>query len=846
MLLEGGDSLYSSSVSTIGGDDEQDRTLAVARRCIAQASSRLQALHKEVAAADAELEQLGAEMHALDEEAVRRVTAARQRRTELLEELKLARRGVTREEDVDDREGRVSYEAEVVETLEWLCEEVAIRVDTEEEAAWEQASQETGPDSGYSSTDSTGSVHSVQSAAGDIDTTDAVSEGETTVAERDLLGFNPDADLYSSDDQTATGEEVAVAAAEAAQATQAESKPVHAKMLGCEVTLLIRVGDEQKQLPGLQGLEAEDVAVLLQQQLFDVEAPLHARAHDLTRQTLDVRYCLPFQRRSFEDHQQLGEKEKEGEGVGGAGEGHIGGWEAFWAHIVSPVFFGYSTRYSRRYRSHRPPLTLLAQQVREYEERRIEKEQQLLQLQQQQQQLDDEGAVWTGETGGTGGTGGYSQQGGPAYNREGWDNYEEAAGGGGWNASAQYETFGDEGDGPVQPEVDPLEAFLTEQPSRHQQRRFEVEQRGGADGARAGIVPLNPTELFSERNRETFQALCAKPPLREPGVRKKRHEDSDGEEEEEGGTLGAAYSSSISVAASSSREASQTTTTAAAVTSSSRLELDLNVDEFAADMKRLKLYRPNMSALTKKDVQRLKRLHKAFEEQLEEQMRRGLVDGKGLRPEQFQAMRDRDSALRLYRAAKQRLARQASKDQQREAAGHSEERLTVSSEGLRRGEEGGSDSAAPSSPLRSGTAPSIPTTHTTAAAAAPATEESEVVWAEADVATAKPRIKAGLVSVNTSSDTPLPPLRITKVDGATYEGWLDEVRTEEMLQLREQRAAAAHKKLVLQQEAALRRTAEAKKAWLIEKCVHACVIDAIYQALQYCRTKAAGAFVCYY
>lgn len=38
--------------------------------------------------------------------------------------------------------------------------------------------------------------------------------------------------------------------------------------------------------------------------------------------------------------------------------------------------------------------------------------------------------------------------------------------------------------------------------------------------------------------------------------------------------------------------------------------LNYDVDEFAADVSNLKLYRPNMGMLTSKDILRLKRLHK--------------------------------------------------------------------------------------------------------------------------------------------------------------------------------------------------------------------------------------------
>lgn len=84
-----------------------------------------------------------------------------------------------------------------------------------------------------------------------------------------------------------------------------------------------------------------------------------------------------------------------------------------------------------------------------------------------------------------------------------------------------------------------------------------------------------------------------------------------------------------------------------------RLEID---DEFADtnNWSTLKIFRPNMSNLTHKDVERLRRVHKAFEEKYEELMRKGLVDGKRMRHDQYQAMKERDSAYRIFRTARQR------------------------------------------------------------------------------------------------------------------------------------------------------------------------------------------------
>lgn len=91
--------------------------------------------------------------------------------------------------------------------------------------------------------------------------------------------------------------------------------------------------------------------------------------------------------------------------------------------------------------------------------------------------------------------------------------------------------------------------------------------------------------------------------------------------------------------------------------------IDLDVDDIAAELGMdngstgPKIYRPNMSQLTVRDVEKCKRIYKAFEEVFETQMKRGLVDGKRLRREQFDAMKDRDTAKRIYDITKQKLNR---------------------------------------------------------------------------------------------------------------------------------------------------------------------------------------------
>ena len=90
--------------------------------------------------------------------------------------------------------------------------------------------------------------------------------------------------------------------------------------------------------------------------------------------------------------------------------------------------------------------------------------------------------------------------------------------------------------------------------------------------------------------------------------------------------------------------------------------VDLDVDDIAAELgiggsTGPKIYRPNMSKLNEREVEKCKRIYKAFLEVYETQMRRGLIDGKRLRREQYDALKDRDAAKRIYDIAKQKLHR---------------------------------------------------------------------------------------------------------------------------------------------------------------------------------------------
>jgi hypothetical protein len=97
--------------------------------------------------------------------------------------------------------------------------------------------------------------------------------------------------------------------------------------------------------------------------------------------------------------------------------------------------------------------------------------------------------------------------------------------------------------------------------------------------------------------------------------------------------------------------------------------LDYNVDEVGKDMgdtNKLQIFRPNMGELTKKDVEKCKRIARAMKEKYDNEMRLGLVDGKRLRAGQFAALKEYQSAQRIYDLAKQKLARDERAEQEGE------------------------------------------------------------------------------------------------------------------------------------------------------------------------------------
>jgi hypothetical protein len=93
------------------------------------------------------------------------------------------------------------------------------------------------------------------------------------------------------------------------------------RLFGCEITLSIRVKDEQRRIiPGLDSLNAQDIAIYLQNQIYDQNSILNLGK--ITSTIVDLQIVPVFNKiESFEQ------------------------WTSYWIHFMHPVFFNYSTRH---------------------------------------------------------------------------------------------------------------------------------------------------------------------------------------------------------------------------------------------------------------------------------------------------------------------------------------------------------------------------------------------------------------------------------------------------------------------------------------------------------------------
>lgn len=145
----------------------------------------------------------------------------------------------------------------------------------------------------------------------------------------------------------------------------------------------------------------------------------------------------------------------------------------------------------------------------------------------------------------------------------------------------------------------------------------------------SGLIMVNPTWEFSERSKDTFM-LYQKKYLKKPKP-PKAGEVVDAAE--------AALKEQIA------KKAAEKKAKNAGV-------VNLEVDEFASDVRNLVIVRPNMSQITRKDVERLRRIAGAFDEAYKKEMLKGLVDGQRLHIAQYETLKNRDTANRIYMNAK--------------------------------------------------------------------------------------------------------------------------------------------------------------------------------------------------
>ena len=162
----------------------------------------------------------------------------------------------------------------------------------------------------------------------------------------------------------------------------------------------------------------------------------------------------------------------------------------------------------------------------------------------------------------------------------------------------------------------------------------------------SGLLMVNPTKEFSERSKDTFM-LYQRKYLKQPKAKRAGAVESPEE---------AALAEEIRAKAAA-KKAKQSSV------------VDLNVDEFAGDVKNLQIVRPNMSSLTSNEVERMRRIAGAFDEQYKKEMAKGLVDGCRLHTLQYQALKNRDTAWRIYTNCKAKL----SQIRRQESAGEEDE-----------------------------------------------------------------------------------------------------------------------------------------------------------------------------
>ena len=96
------------------------------------------------------------------------------------------------------------------------------------------------------------------------------------------------------------------------------------ELIGCQVSILVHVDDTLKQNMYLYDLQSQDLAVMLSNQLLDRNSPLNTG--NMTKHVVGIQHKSAFSKRQFKE------------------------WEHLWVHMLSPTYFRYCTKPSKRER----------------------------------------------------------------------------------------------------------------------------------------------------------------------------------------------------------------------------------------------------------------------------------------------------------------------------------------------------------------------------------------------------------------------------------------------------------------------------------------------------------------
>ena len=174
-----------------------------------------------------------------------------------------------------------------------------------------------------------------------------------------------------------------------------------------------------------------------------------------------------------------------------------------------------------------------------------------------------------------------------------------------------------------------------------------------------GIIVQNPSHKFSLREKELFIMLQSK--LKKKKAGKKNDDDRVNIRPKKGQSKVQAAIEAAEAKDKAAKEKAEADKAAENAKKKKVFDLGEAVDEFAAELNddELRIYRPKMNEdMTSRTVERTRRIYEEFEGKYEKEMKRGLVDGARLRKAQYDALKLRDEAFRVYNTCKQKLNQQ--------------------------------------------------------------------------------------------------------------------------------------------------------------------------------------------